>query len=63
MADTVLKITDQIIKSVDKMTFYDLVDGSIMATINQLNNVTLNQTQDTTWYTGKNNLPFMMKAV
>ena len=53
MADTILKITDQIIKSVDKFTFYDLVDGSIMAMINQLNNVNLNQTQDTTWYLGK----------
>jgi len=49
----VVKITDQIIKSVDRMTFYDLVDGSIMATINQLNSASINQTQETVWYQGK----------
>ena len=48
-----LRITDQIIRSVDRMTLYDLVDDSIMATVNQLNNVNLEQSQDTTWYTGK----------
>jgi len=49
-----LKITDQIIRSVDRYSFYDLVDGSLSATVNQLSSVTLNQTQDTVWYEGKN---------
>ena len=52
MAATI-KITDQIIKSVDRFTFYDLVDGAIMATINQINNANINQTQEVVWYQGK----------
>lgn len=51
-----LKITDQIIKSVDRYSFYDLTDESLMATVNQLSNVTLNQSQDTVWYEGKNKI-------
>jgi len=48
-----IKITDQVIKSVDRFTFYDLTDASIMATINQINNANINQTQEVVWYQGK----------
>jgi hypothetical protein len=54
MAVQEVKITDQIIKSVDRMTFYNLVTSEIMATVNQLSSINLNQTQDVVWYVGKN---------
>ena len=47
------KITDQIIKSADRLTLYNLVDNTIMATVNQLQSVTIDNSQETVWYSGK----------
>ena len=51
MAD--IKITDQIIKSVDKVSLYNPYDGDLYTILSQLTNVTISQTQNTTFYTGK----------
>ena len=48
-----IRVQDQVIKSVDRFSFYNLVDNSLEATVGQLNSASLNQTQDTQWYVGK----------
>jgi|GEM_PF-3584363 len=53
MATTTIQVSDQIIKAVDSMEFYSLIDGSLEATLTQLNNVNIAQSVDTVWYIGK----------